>query len=142
MQSTTIGKILHLSKEFLGCFPLDKLPSFPTEFPKSMIINTHKSNQPGEHWIALVLTKKHCFYFDTFGLPIINKTIMQYLNSQYKVVRYSNVCIQHITSNKCGEFCIVFVVQVKSKTTYEKFISQFNLEDVRENDIIIENCVI
>ena len=65
-------------------------------------------------------------------LPIVNKTIIQYLNSHYKVVRYSYVCIQHITSNKCGEFSIVFVVQVKSKTTYEKFISQFNLEDVRK----------
>jgi hypothetical protein len=51
------------------------------------------------------------------------------------------VCIQHIESDKCGEFCIVFVAQVKSKITYKKFISQFNLEDVRENDNIIENWV-
>ena len=142
MQSTTIEDILHSSKEFLGCFPFDKLPPFPTAFPKSIIINTHKSNQPGEHWVALVLTKKHCFYFDSFGLPIINKTIVEYLDSYYKVVRYSSVCIQHVESNKCGEFCIVFVVQVKSKHTYKKFIAQFNLENVRENDRIIENCVI
>ena len=129
-------------KQFLGCFPLDQLPDFQTQFPKSCIINTQTSTKLGEHWIALILTKKHCFYFDSFGLPIINQSILQYLNTHYKIVRYSDVCIQHVESGKCGEFCIVFVTHVNSKTTYEQFISQFNLEDVRENDIIIEHWVI
>ena len=128
-------------KQFLGCFPLDQLPNFPTQFPKSCIINTQTSTKVGEHWIALILTNKHCFYFDSFGLPIINQRIIEYLNPHYTIVRYSDVCIQHIESDKCGEFCIVFVTQVNSKITYEKFISQFNLEDVRENDNIIENWV-
>jgi hypothetical protein len=128
-------------KQFLGCFPLDQLPDFPTQFPKSCIINTQTSTKVGEHWIALILTKKHCFYFDSFGLPIIDQRIIEYLNPHYTIVRYSDVCIQHIESDKCGEFCIVFVTQVNSKITYEKFISQFNLEDVRENDNIIENWV-
>ena len=128
--------------QFLGCFPLDQLPDFPTQFPKSCIINTQTSTKLGEHWIALILTKKHCFYFDSFGLPIIDQRIIEYLNPHYTIVRYSDVCIQHIESDKCGEFCIVFVTHVNSKTTYEQFISQFNLEDVRENDIIIEHWVI
>ena len=127
--------------QFLGCFPLDQLPDFPTQFPKSCIINTQTSTKVGEHWIALILTNKHCFYFDSFGLPIIDQRIIEYLNPHYTIVRYSDVCIQHIESDKCGEFCIVFVTQVNSKITYEKFISQFNLEDVRENDNIIENWV-
>jgi hypothetical protein len=129
-------------KQFLGCFPLDQLPDFPTQFPKSCIINTQTSTKVGEHWIALILTNKHCFYFDSFGLPIIDQRIIEYLNPHYTIVRYSDVCIQHIESDKCGEFCIVFVTHVNSKTTYEQFISQFNLEDVRENDIIIEHWVI
>ena len=128
-------------KQLLGCFPLDQLPDFPTQFPKSCIINTQTSTKVGEHWIALILTNKHCFYFDSFGLPIIDQRIIEYLNPHYTIVRYSDVCIQHIESDKCGEFCIVFVTQVNSKITYEKFISQFNLEDVRENDNIIENWV-
>ena len=134
---TTIDKRI----QFLGCFPLDQLPNFPTQFPISCIINTQTSTKVGEHWIALILTKKHCFYFDSFGLPIIDQRIIEYLNPHYTIVRYSDVCIQHIESDKCGEFCIVFVTQVNSKITYEKFISQFNLEDVRENDNIIENWV-
>lgn len=141
MQSTTIENILHSRKDFLGCFPFDKLPPFPTTFPKTVILNTHRSNKPGEHWIGLVLSKKHCFYFDSFGLPIINKTIVEYLNSYYKFVKYSSICIQHIESNKCGEFCIAFVTQVENKRTYEKFISQFNLLNVKENNVIIEKVI-
>ena len=135
---STIDKRVH----FLGCFPLDQLPDFPTQFPISCIVNTQTSTKVGEHWVALILTKKHCFYFDSFGLPIVNQNILQYLNPYYDIVRYSTECIQHVESSKCGEFCIVFVVQVKNKRTYEKFISQFNLENVKENDILIEKCVI
>ena len=89
---TTLDKRI----QFLGCFPLDQLPNFPTQFPISCIINTQTSSKVGEHWIALILTKKHCFYFDSFGLPIINQTILEYLNPHYTIVRYSDVCIQHI----------------------------------------------
>lgn len=135
---STIDKRVH----FLGCFPLDQLPDFPTQFPISCIVNTQTSTKVGEHWVALILTKKHCFYFDSFGLPIVNQNILQYLNPYYDIVRYSDVCIQHIGSDKCGEFCIVFVTQVESKKTYEKFISQFHTIDVKENDNIIEDWVV
>jgi hypothetical protein len=42
---------------FLGCFPSDRLPPFPTEFPKHMIINTQGSSLPGQHWNVLLLEK-------------------------------------------------------------------------------------
>ena len=142
MWSTDIEQVISTideRKQFLGCFPLDQLPDFPTQFPKSFIINTQTSTKPGGHWIALIITKKRCFYFDSFGLPIINQNILKYLNPHYTNVRYSDVCIQHVESGKCGKFCIVFVTQVKSKATYERFISQFNFDNIRENDIIIEH---
>ena len=142
MWSTDIEQVIsniHKRIHFLGCFPLDQLPNFPTQLPTSCIINTQTSTEEGEHWIALILTKKYCFYFDSFGLPIINQRIIEYLNPYYTVVRHSDVCIQHFESDKCGEFCIMFVTQVESKKTYERFISQFNLLNIKENDIIIEN---
>lgn len=144
MWSTDIERVLSMIDkriQFLGCFPIDQLPIFPPQLPVSCIINTQTSTKVGEHWVALILTKKYCFYFDSFGLPIINQRILKYLNPYFEIVRYSDVCIQHVESNKCGEFCIVFVTQVENKRTYEKFISQFNLLNIKENDDIIENCV-
>ena len=138
MWSTEIEKILVTSKNFLGCFPIDELPCFPQRFPASLIVNTDTSKGKGKHWLALVLDRNKCFYFDSFGLPILEENLLKFLEPHYNVVTYSDVCVQHIDSNKCGEFCILFIKFVNSKSTYEKFLSQFNLFKIAENDDIIE----
>ena len=46
---TTSVEIENYMKEeegFLGCFAYDDLPPIPNKFPASMIVNTHKKNQP------------------------------------------------------------------------------------------------
>ena len=138
MWSTEIENILITSKNFLGCFPLDELPYFPQRLPASLIVNTDTSTQNGDHWLALVLGKNKCFYFDSFGLPVVEKYLLDYLEPYYNTVTYSDVCIQHVQSNKCGKFCILFVKNVKNKTTYDKFLSNFNHENLQENDAIVE----
>ena len=66
MWSTEIENILKTSKKFLGCFPLDELPYFPRRLPASLIVNTDTSIAKGDHWLALILQKDKCFYFDSF----------------------------------------------------------------------------
>ena len=122
---------------FLGCFPMDKLPPIPRSFPKTMIVNTHNSNQPGEHWLALLLTRDKCYYFDSFGVGIDSEHIKDFLKCKYSIVTYSNECIQDISSNKCGQFCMLFVKNVKSKKSYDYFLSQFNLINLKLNDNIV-----
>ena len=138
MWSTEIENILQTSKNFLGCFAMDELPHFPWRLPASLIVNTDISTGTGVHWIALVMEGNECFYFDSFGLPILEENLIDYLDPHYNVVTYSDVCVQHIDSNKCGEFCILFIKFVNSKSTYEKFLSQFNLFKIAENDDIVE----
>ena len=138
MWSTEIENILKTSKNFLGCFPLDELPNFPQRLPASLIVNTDTSIGNGDHWLALVLKKDKCFYFDSFGLPIVEEYILKFLEPHYNVVTYSDVCIQHIGSHKCGEFSILFVKHVNSKITYNKFLSHFNHFNLKENDVIVE----
>ena len=65
MWSTEIEQNLKHDKYFMGCFASDLLPTLT----KTLIINTKPSNMKGEHWVALVLKKKKCFYFDSFGVP-------------------------------------------------------------------------
>ena len=83
--SKQIEDYLKKHPNFLGCFPHDKLPPFPSI--GSIIINTDSGS--GEHWVAMILTKKKCFYFDSFGVPVINTNILNYVK-QYKKVTYSN----------------------------------------------------
>lgn len=136
--STQIEKYLQKDIYFLGCYPHDKLPSFPSCFPKSIIINTDSGS--GEHWVALVMTETACFYLDSYGLPIINMSILQYLHPYHKVT-YSNICIQDVFSNKCAHFCVYFVTIVKNKVDYVNFLSCFNFRNLKENDIIVNSLL-
>ena len=105
MYGYEIENILIYNKNFLGCYASDRLHTLPKTLPKSLIINTANSDSDGEHWVALVLQKERCFYFDSFGLPIINENILHYLH-KFRKVMYSDNCIQDINSEKCGKFCI------------------------------------
>ena len=126
---------------FLGCFPFNDLPPFPQKLPAFMIINTDKKNQPGEHWLGLVLTNKKCFYFDSFGVPIMEEDIVSYLRQKYKKVTINNECIQHFSSASCGLYCIAFVKHVKSKQSFESFISNFDFMNLLKHDNIVLDLI-
>ena len=142
MDETQITSILRENENFLGCFASDQLPSIPSSFPKSMIINTATANSRGEHWVALVLKKKCCFYFDSFGLPILNDNILNFVSEIYNKVSYTDVCIQNVFSDYCGKFCIAFIKHVHSKYSYHTFINQFNFVKLYKNDLIVENILL
>ena len=139
--SIKIENYLKDQKGFLGCFACNDLPPFPKKFPVSMIINTDKKNQAGEHWLGLILTKSKCLYFDSFGVPIMEDIIISYLQQKYKKVIINNECIQHTFSTSCGLFCIAFIKYVKTKSNFETFISRFNLHNVLDNDKIVLSLI-
>ena len=60
--------VLDNDKNFMGCYASNQLPTVPLSFPKSLIINTATIETGGEHWVAIVLHRKQCFYFDSFGI--------------------------------------------------------------------------
>ena len=144
MDETQITSILRENENFLGCFASDQLPlSIPiNSFPKSMIINTANAGSRGEHWVAIVLQKKRCFYFDSFGLPILNASILKFVGERYNKVTYTDVCIQNVFSDFCGKFCIGFINHVHSKYSYHTFINQFDFVKLYKNDAIIENILL
>ena len=125
MNNYEIENILIYNNKILGCYASDQIDILPKTLPKSLIINTANSDTDGEHWVALVLQKKRCFYFDSFGLPIMNKNILHFLQ-KYKKVMYSDICIQDSNSEKCGKFCIAFIKYVQSRNSYNDFIAKFD----------------
>ena len=137
MWSIEIEQDLKHDVYFMGCYFPDLLPSFPNSFPRTLIINTMPSNKEGEHWVALLLKKKKCYYFKSFGLPIMNGNILKFLHG-YRKVTYSDVCIQSVNSEKYGKFCIAFVKSVRCKQSFFNFLSSFDYVDLANNDILIE----
>ena len=132
-----IDNYLTKIESYLGTFPLDRLPDLPNKFPKSIIINTDQSNKPGDHWIAIVLTEKHAYYFDSFGLGIVDQQIRQFLLPRYSSIIFNSLCIQHILSDKCGYYCIYFVQNVHNNKSYYKFLSHFMIDNLKQNDCIV-----
>ena len=137
MQSSEIRQKFIKDKTFIGCFPFDKLPAFPEKLPAKLIINTGASSTEGEHWVALLLKPKSCFYFDSFGIPILNHEIHKFLKKKYKKVTFSTLCVQDYRSNKCGEFCIIFLKNVSSKKTYLLFLKRFSDINLLINDKLL-----
>merc|ERR1712208_244449 len=135
MNNYEIENILISNKNFLGCYASDQLHTLPTSLSKSFIINTANSDSDGEHWVALVLQEKRCFYFDSFGLPIINKNILHFLHT-YQKVMYSDICIQDTNSEQCGKFYITFIKYVHSKKSYNDFILTLDFVKLYKNDEI------
>ena len=80
------------------------------------------------------------FYFDSFGVQIVDENIKQFV-STYDKVLYSNICIQDIRSEKCGEFCIAFINNVKSVMGYERFINVFSESEMYLNDFIVHDLL-
>jgi len=139
MWNYEIERLLHSNYTFIGCYPNDKLPKIEKESNISIIINTANSESLGEHWVAMRMTRDKCFYFDSFGLEIINENIKNFAKI-YKKVIYSTRCIQNIESVKCGEFCIAFINNVHSLDTYKNFINSFS-ENSYINDFIVNKLM-
>ena len=90
---------------FLGVLACDQLTSHKcTAFPAMLIVNTHPSNMPGEHWLAMYITKqKRGYFFDSFGNPPDSDKfppeINRYLVENCTDVNYSRRQVQNNYSN-------------------------------------------
>ena len=125
MWKSEIEEIMKHDDTFLRCYPHDGLPNFKGRKNSGVIIKTGDSDTIGEHWVAIKMTKSSCFYFDSFGLEILDENIKKFASNYYKVI-YSNCCIQDYRSEKCGQFCIAFLNNVKTINQYNHFINAFS----------------
>ena len=125
---------------FIGCFPSNKIPSI-NRYPSSLVINTEKDSEKGAHWVAIYLTKTACYYFDSFGVGVLENDIRNFLKAYYRTIVYNKIQIQDIRSVKCGHFCIAFITFVNNKKSYVMFINQFDHFNLILNDRIVNQIV-
>ena len=122
---------------FIDVVPCDRIPNY-SKLPASMIINTDKHNQKGEHWVGIyVSTKNIGYYFDSYGLPPINKEINDYLNRNTNGWKFNQRPIQGLDSNKCGQFSVLFIILKTIGYTLNQITNLFT-ENYKNNDIIVQ----
>jgi hypothetical protein len=112
MNTYQINSLLSHLKCFIGTYPRDLLPKNPIKIrPCALIINTDKASEPGEHWVAIYLSKENCAeYFDSFGFTPYHTDILKFLSrNNIKKIIYNVKQLQSVMSKTCGAYCVLFV---------------------------------
>lgn len=144
MNSSQINKILkndEVSKKFfIGVLPRDKLPN-KIKWPSALILNTDKSDQPGEHWLALYYDENGvCEFFDSFGFHPDFYNITSYLKSTSNSFIYNNKTLQGIFSEYCGNYCVLFLL-IRCRNFSLKYFLEFFDKNTEKNDLFIKSLI-
>ena len=134
LTTNQIWSYLESTPNFKGVYPCDAIPPFTQG---SIIVNTDKKHEDGEHWVALYLEEDKCLYFDSFGVPVLEQSIFSYLNKRYDRVIYNKYCIQDVWSTMCGHYCIGFVKNVTSVGEFDRYVSNYDFVHLKNNENIV-----
>ena len=142
MDTTQLIDILlrdkYAKKYFCGVLPLDHLPSKKLTHDCSFIVNSDKSHEKGMHWFAIYAPLNgYVEYFDPFGLRPIHEEIYDFIKKNSNNYIYNNQQIQHLSSNKCGLFCLFFILTRSRGIPIEKSIIFFNKISKLNDEIIV-----
>jgi hypothetical protein len=137
MNTFQINFLLEKFDCFIGVYPRNLLPRKPIKIrPCALIINTDKSTEPGEHWVALYLSKNtYAEYFDSFGFSPNHIEIIKFLQrNKIKKIVYNTNQLQSLTSLTCGAYCVLFVKFRFSNLNFCDLINFFSTNS-ENNDI-------
>lgn len=112
-------------KQYLGCYPCDKIPKTFANPPFGMVLNTQNSNGPGEHWLAIYVDKNNTVnYFDSLGFPPLIPEIRDYVE-RFKNKNVNNIPFQNMNSITCGHFSVAFLTLAFLGKSYTQIMSTF-----------------
>lgn len=133
-------------KLFVRVCACDLLPkTLPKDKDVIIIVNTDTSNKPGEHWelIWILNNEKHCYFFDSYGLPPTNNYIKRFIKKHAITTNWNKKQLQSFHSFCCGEYCCLFALSITKENGFNCFFNQFN-ENHDSNDVNVKtlfNCV-
>ena len=134
-----IEKDSYAKKYYLGTVALDQLPQF-IKYPSCFILNNQKSNQPGQHWIAIYFGKNQkAEFFDSFGQSAKYYNLENYIKTRSKGFVNSNIKLQSNYSTFCGYYCVLYILLKSRGWTLSKILKQF--KSPRLNDKLIKRLI-
>ena len=95
---------------FSDVYARDQLPA-RVIYPSCLIVNTHSSKGPGEHWLAVYYDELGvCEFFDSYGRAPTDYRLYSYLKSTSRRVTWNRICLQPMDSNACGYYCFLYLM--------------------------------
>ncbi|GIX79477.1 uncharacterized protein CDAR_38391 [Caerostris darwini] len=134
---------------FLGVFAADGIPSLDQiDDMAAIIVNTHSSGQPGEHWLLMVFSKarRYLDFFDSFGrhpdefYPHIANFV-----STFPEVGWNTFPFQSPETSVCGYYCIFYLTKLFLKCGRESIFKELCSQENADQyvvDYVHEFCLL
>ena len=123
-------------KDFIGVFSANELDFLIDKNNFSLIVNSNENTDFSiGHFITIIVKKFEIIYIDSFGIKCANKKILQFMESLERPIRFNNQQIQHIFSNYCGLYAILFILYYDKKNIRKKIKLYFVKRFLKKNDV-------
>ena len=110
---------------FGGVFARNRVPKRIPAKTVAYIVNTDPDHKPGQHWIALYITKETVYYFDPYGLPPQG---FHRVRKWRKRMQYFKQRLQG-RGRMCGHYCLYFILSTQMNLSFNVFGSDLNAND-------------
>ncbi|XP_048507910.1 uncharacterized protein LOC125500196 [Athalia rosae] len=114
----------------------DQIPLVWTA-PTIIVANTDDHTRGGSHWVAFYVSPTgHGLYFDSFGIPPLIPHHRRTLRRNCRRLHWNVEQLQSLSSDVCGQYCIMFVHLMAIGFTLAQFVDIFD-NDHENNDRIV-----
>lgn len=126
LRTSDIWQALKKVKHFVGVFPADRIPEVK-EIPASFVVNTDRHDEPGTHWVAIILKPgQKVVYFDPLGFPPLQPQIHDYVTQVGRNgIKYNSVTLQNPDGVACGYYTVSFIKWFSAGKSLSQFVRFF-----------------
>ena len=86
----------------------DTLSEIVSMYTATFVCNTHDSDQPVEHWVAMYLDESDD-YFDLYGQNPQHAEFTNFMNGHCSQWSPNDHILQSPISTVCGQYCVAFL---------------------------------
>jgi hypothetical protein len=127
-------------KLYLGTYAKDKLPMVLAKVKRgSCIINMGDAATGGTHWVAILMSRTHSVYFDSFGAPPPQR-VLAFMKKRGVKSFYSDRQLQDLKASSCGWYCVMMIEQcvLKGKDILD-ILPRFTFDAAKNEKILAAN---
>ena len=129
-----LEKIVQTDNYYFAVFANNTLP-FHVSRPALIVINEDPDYMPGSHWVSVYIDEYgFAYFFDSFGRTP-RKNISSFIKRNAKIWNYNYRQIQDTSSNLCGPYCLLFLLNYALNNSVDNFLNLFG-NDYKYNDLL------
>lgn len=140
--TSEINEIMYNCKSaspyFKGTFPSDADIRLKFNEKSAFVMNIDNSALPGSHWVCVFVDQNSNFYYLDSINTVIPQIILE-LSKPFKNKYFLRKKLQPADSELCGQYCILFIHELASGTSFRKIEKIFRYRSCKQNDNFVRN---